>query len=165
MTKTKLDQDLSGGLKANIFLLYPPWKENDPKSNNLSIQHRYTVSEFELHISETVIQDIYKVSFSAQNEKSYKSPELKIKNCSISKPVQPSELQAATFILNQKFCLYFVSILQTMLLVTRLKTSSTDFGDSCVVIMHFKITYHHVIRVFIMWKCRKAPKATHLFPS
>lgn len=165
MTKTKLDQDLSGGLKANIFLLYPPWKENDPKSNNLSIQHSYTVSEFELHISETVIQDIYKVSFSAQNEKSYKSPELKIKNCSISKPVQPSELQAATFILNQKFCLYFVSILQTMLLVTRLKTSSTDFGDSCVVIMHFKITYHHVIMVFIMWKCRKAPKATHLFPS
>lgn len=116
MTKPKLDQDLSGGFKANIFLLYPPWKENDPKSNNLSIRHSYTASEFELHVSETVVQDIYKVSFCAQNEKSYKSPELKINNCSISKPVQPSELQTATFILKQKFCLHFVSILQTTLL-------------------------------------------------
>lgn len=137
MTKTKLDQDLSGGFKANIFLLYPPWKENYPKSNNLSIRHSYTVSEFELHVSETVIQDIHKVPFCAQNEKSYKSPELKIKNCSIPKPVQTSELQAATLVLKQKCCLHFVSILRTTLLVTSLKTSSTDFGDCCVVITHF----------------------------
>ena len=137
MRKTKLDQDLSGGFKSNIFLPYPPWKENYPQSNNLSIRHSYTVSEFELHVSETVIQDIHKVPFCAQNEKSYKSPELKIKNRSISKPVQTSELQAATLVLKQKFCLHFVSILRTTLLVTRLKTSSTDFGDCCVVIIHF----------------------------
>lgn len=152
--------------KPTSFLLYPLWKENDPESNNSSIQHSYILSEFELRVFEIVIQDIHKVSFCAQNERDITQiPRIKNQELLNFKAVQTSELQTDTLVLKPKFSLPFISILWTMPLFTWLRTSSSNFGDNCAVIICFKISCDHVIRAFIVWWCRKAPKAMHLFQT
>lgn len=48
--KTRIDLDLSGGFKAEVFLLYPPQKEKAPQAR-ICQYHSYILSEFELHVT------------------------------------------------------------------------------------------------------------------